>query len=168
MTAENNKTREEIKKTTGVNDIVTDVSDVVVAVLGIGEAMAKTFAEVTSSSKKVPKPEEGSNSINAMVHYGMTGITNLLGTAVGAVGGKENQKTNLKQERKLPANHKQPLSSLWSKEGQRCAFPCLLRIRGTNLCKAWLSVAPPWRVNPQHLDNTSPRRLCVFSLRYWM
>lgn len=100
MTAENKKIRKPMKETTGVDDIATDVSDVIVAVLGIGAAIAKTFAEATSGSKKVPQPEDGRGPINVMIHYGMVGITNVVGVVAGTVGNKEDQENNVKQKNK--------------------------------------------------------------------
>lgn len=90
---------EQGKDSSGVDDIVTSLSDVVGAVMGVGAAVTKTFAEVTSGSKKISPPEEGSNPINVMVHYTMEGVTNVVSAVVGAVGGREDQETNQPTEK---------------------------------------------------------------------
>ena len=97
MTEKNSKTPDLNKETINIDDIATDVSDVVVSILGIGTAVAKIFAEATSGGKKLPKPEDGSGPINVIVHYGMTGITNMLGVVVGTVKSKEGLDAGIKQ-----------------------------------------------------------------------
>lgn len=71
-------------KSTGASDIVNGVGEVVGAVLGIGAAVAKTVAQATSGGKEVPAPS-GGGPINAMVHYGVAAVSNVVGTVLSSV-----------------------------------------------------------------------------------
>ena len=87
--ADKDKTSEQPRGNSGVDEIVSGVSDVVGAALGVGAAVAKTLAQVTAGGKQVPEPEGESGAVNAMVHYGVAAITNVVGAVVANVAGSQ-------------------------------------------------------------------------------
>lgn len=93
MSKENSNTSDSGRDKRVEGDIVANVSDVVVSVLGIGAAVAKTFAEASSSNTAALPPQDSSKPINAMVHYGMIGMTNIVSSVVSSVS-TENQQHN--------------------------------------------------------------------------
>ncbi len=68
-------------------DIVTGVTEVVNAALGVGASLAKAFAQATAAGVPVSAPSEGAGPLNAIVHYGVAAVTNVAGFLINSAGG---------------------------------------------------------------------------------
>ena len=65
--------------------LVRGMSDVLGAALGVGASVAKAVAQATAGAKPV-EPPRGDRPLEAMVHYGLATVTNVLGIVTNGVG----------------------------------------------------------------------------------
>lgn len=65
--------------------LVRGMSDVLGAALGVGASVARAVAQATAGSKGV-EPPRSDRSLEAMVHYSLATVTNVLGIVTGAAG----------------------------------------------------------------------------------
>ena len=61
------------------------LADVIQAGLEVGTALARLTAEATSGNKPVPEPRQSDNALNAIVHYGIASIVNVVDAVVHGV-----------------------------------------------------------------------------------
>ncbi|MCC6534092.1 MAG: hypothetical protein IT531_16205 [Burkholderiales bacterium] len=62
------------------------MSEVVQAALGVGVSLARVVAEATAGERAVRSPAANAGPLNAIVHYGLAALTNVVGAVAGSVG----------------------------------------------------------------------------------
>lgn len=64
--------------TTGLNEVTQGVGDVVNAAFGVGASLAKVVADATAQARPVPPPETNATPLNAIVHYSLVAVDNIV------------------------------------------------------------------------------------------
>ena len=67
-------------------ELVNGISQVVGAALGVGAVLAKVVAQTTAAGREVPPPPAPAAPLNAIVHYSVAAMTNLIGVVLRGVG----------------------------------------------------------------------------------
>ena len=65
--------------------ITQGVAEVVSAFLGVGASLAKTVAEATANTKPVPAPSPTATPLNAIIHYGLITVGNVINLFAGGI-----------------------------------------------------------------------------------
>ena len=86
MTTEPNSKSTDTASSTVPDATVASVAEVVNAALGVGVALAKTAAQVTSGDRPLPESPGKGSPIDDMVFYGVTAMNNVINLAISGAG----------------------------------------------------------------------------------
>lgn len=78
MTSDQQNRQPENGDTTGLNEIAQGVGDVVNAAFGVGASLAKVVADATAQARPAPPPETNATPLNAIVHYSLVAVDNIV------------------------------------------------------------------------------------------
>lgn len=62
----------------GAEELVGELTNVILASLGVGAALAKTVAHATAGGRAAPEPVSDTNPLNMIIHYSMATIMNVI------------------------------------------------------------------------------------------
>jgi len=69
----------------GAQELVGEMTNVVLATLGVGAALAKTVAQATAGGRAVPEPESVSSPLNLITHYSVATVMNVIKLVTNSV-----------------------------------------------------------------------------------
>jgi len=87
MNSDQQNRKPENADTAGLNQLTQGVGDVVNAAFGVGASLAKVVADATAQARPIPPPETNATPLNAIVHYSLVAVDNIVKLFVSAGDG---------------------------------------------------------------------------------
>jgi len=142
MTNNNSNPNPESTPGSGTEELVGELTNVILATFGVGAALAKTVAHATAGGRKVPEPEMETNPLNVIIHYSMATILNVINVVTNSVS--EVSDTSRRVRQPVPPASARPAAASSPAAGQTTAAQPGLPVvhRGTTL-RVPLSIENP-------------------------